>query len=117
MSASITATRKAKHATPYMAINKKCECKACLSYRKVYMREYKLKNKNKEPVVATKIQITPQQIRNALIEVADCLGRPHYEVSVVREVVDSFRNDVAHPLKHLVVRELSLLAFSKERVL
>ena len=59
-----------------------------------------------------KTQINHQQIKDALIEVADFFGRPHYEVSVVRDVITSFRTGVSHPLKHLVVRELSLLASS-----
>ena len=53
-------------------------------------------------------QITQQQIKDALIEVADFFGRPHYEVSVVKDVINSFQMNIDHPLKELVVREVSL---------
>lgn len=49
---------------------------------------------------------TKEQIRSALIEIAEGLGRPHYEPVTVREVLASFDNGSDHPLKDLVIRKL-----------
>lgn len=49
---------------------------------------------------------TKEQIRTALIEIAEALGRPHYEPLTVREVLASFDSGAYHPLKDLVVRKL-----------
>lgn len=46
------------------------------------------------------------RIRSALIEIAEGLGRPHYEPVTVREVLASFDNGTSHPLKDLVIRKL-----------
>lgn len=54
-------------------------------------------------------------IRSALIEIAEGLGRPHYEPMTVREVLASFDNGTSHPLKDLVIRKLRpVKAESKE---
>ncbi|MDM1757172.1 hypothetical protein HX127_06180 [Acinetobacter sp. 256-1] len=42
---------------------------------------------------------TSQQIRQALIQIAERNGRPHYTAMVVRDVLDAFRNNTFHPLK------------------
>ncbi len=52
------------------------------------------------------MMVTKDRIRSALIEIADGLGRPHYEPLTVREVLASFDNGTDHPLKDLVVRKL-----------
>ena len=46
------------------------------------------------------------RIRSALIEIAEALGRPHYEPLTVREVLESFDNGTDHPLKEPVIRIL-----------
>lgn len=54
--------------------------------------------------------MSSQEIRNALVAIAEKLGRPHYELCAVRRVVQSFANNSDHPLKTLVMRELGMLA-------
>ena len=51
------------------------------------------------------------QIRAALIEIAEALGRPHYEPLTVREVLASFDSGTYHPLKETVLRKLPHLGF------
>ena len=52
---------------------------------------------------------TKEQIRTALIEIAEALGRPHYEPLTVREVLASFDNNTDHPLKAAVLRKIPFL--------
>ncbi|OOD20925.1 hypothetical protein [Acinetobacter baumannii] len=52
---------------------------------------------------------TKEQIRTALIEIAEALGRPHYEPLTVREVLASFDNNTDHPLKMAVLRKIPFL--------
>lgn len=52
---------------------------------------------------------TKEQIRTALIEIAESLGRPHYEPLTVREVLASFDNNTDHPLKVAVLRKIPFL--------
>ena len=52
---------------------------------------------------------TKEQIRTALIEIAESLGRPHYEPLTVREVLASFDNNTDHPLKAAVLRKIPSL--------
>ena len=52
-----------------------------------------------------------EQIRTALIEIAEGLGRPHYEPLTVREVLASFDNNTHHPLKEAVLRKVPCLGF------
>ena len=47
-----------------------------------------------------------ERIRAVLIEVAEDLGRPHYEPLTVREVLASFDHGTPHPLRDLVIRKL-----------
>lgn len=51
------------------------------------------------------MMVTKERIRSALIEIAEGLGRPHYEPVTVREVLASFDNGTSHPLKDLVIRK------------
>lgn len=95
-----------RHTTAYTAINKKCDCNECVEYRRKYMREYKSKYKTKER--NENAQISAQQIKDALVEVAGFFGRPNYDLVVVRDVIKSFRSDEYHSLKRFVMRELEL---------
>lgn len=54
---------------------------------------------------------TKEQIRTALIEIAEALGRPHYEPLTVREVLASFDSGAYHPLKEAVLRKVPCLGF------
>jgi len=56
---------------------------------------------------------TKEQIRTALIEIAEGLGRPHYEPLTVREVLASFDNNTHHPLKEAVLRKVPFLNIKK----
>lgn len=49
-----------------------------------------------------KQQIDCEAIRRAVIKYADSIGRPHFDVVVVREVVNSFIYDTPHHLKDAV---------------
>lgn len=48
------------------------------------------------------------EIKDALIKIAEEKGRPHYEVSVVRDVVQAFKLGLAHPLKYMVARKIGV---------
>lgn len=48
------------------------------------------------------------QIKEALIKIANEKGRPHYEVSVVRDVVQAFKLGTIHPLKYMVARKIGV---------
>lgn len=54
--------------------------------------------------------MSSQDIRNALVVIAEKLNRPYYELFAVRQVVESFANNSDHPLKPSVTRELGLLS-------
>lgn len=45
---------------------------------------------------------TSQQIRQALIQIAEKNKRPHYTAIVVRSVLEAFKNSTYHPLVNLV---------------
>lgn len=47
-----------------------------------------------------------QDIRQALIQIAERHNRPHYTACVVRDVLNAFQNDLDHPLKNLVKNEV-----------
>lgn len=51
------------------------------------------------------MNLSPQHIRGALIQIAERKGRPHYTAIVVREVLESFRTGTYHPLKAEVTSE------------
>lgn len=55
------------------------------------------------------------QIKDALIQIAEEKGRPHYEVSVVRDVIQAFRLGLAHPLKYMVARKMGV-SFKRDLV-
>lgn len=42
---------------------------------------------------------TSQEIRQALIQIAERNRRPHYTAMVVRDVLEAYRNNKPHPLK------------------
>lgn len=48
------------------------------------------------------------QIKDALIKIAEEKGRPHYEVLVVRDVIQAFKLGTIHPLKYMVARKISM---------
>lgn len=50
---------------------------------------------------------TKEQIRTALIEIAEALGRPYYEPLTVREVLASFDSGADHPLKAEVLKKIN----------
>lgn len=52
---------------------------------------------------------TSQEIRQALIQIADKANRPHYTQMVVRDVIHAIRNDLDHPLKARVMSEKTIL--------
>lgn len=52
------------------------------------------------------MRITFEQIRKALVAIADQKGRPHYEMGVVREVADAIQNNTHHHLKIIVMQEI-----------
>jgi hypothetical protein len=51
-------------------------------------------------------QITTQQVKTALIQIAEQSKRPHYGSFVVREVRDAIQKNSYHNLKNLVLREI-----------
>lgn len=55
------------------------------------------------------MNFTAQHIRQALIQIAENKGRPHYTLEVVRSVIDAFRAGVHHPLKSAVMSEQIML--------
>lgn len=48
---------------------------------------------------------TSQEIRQAMIQIADKNQRPHYTQIVVRAVIHAVKNDLDHPLKKAVIAE------------
>lgn len=52
---------------------------------------------------------TSQEIRQALIQIADKANRPHYTQMVVRDVIHAIRNDLDHPLKEVVLGTKTLV--------
>ena len=46
-----------------------------------------------------------KEIKQALIQIAERKGRPHYNLAVVRDVVEAIKNDLDHPLKAEVIAE------------
>ena len=48
---------------------------------------------------------TSLEIRQALIQIAERKGRPHYTAMVVRDVIKAIHNDLPHPLKDEVIAE------------
>lgn len=49
---------------------------------------------------------TSQQIRQALIQIAERNNRPHYTLLVVRAVIDAIHSGSDHPLKDVVENEV-----------
>lgn len=52
------------------------------------------------------MRITNDQIRKALVAIAELKKRPHYDMSIVREVIDSINSGSHHPLKTLTLQEI-----------
>lgn len=59
------------------------------------------------------MNFTAQHIRQALIQIAENKGRPHYTLEVVRSVIEAFRAGVHHPLKSAVMSEQIMLPVAK----
>lgn len=45
------------------------------------------------------MNLSPEYIRKALVQIAENYNRPHYEVMVQRDVIHAFREGLYHPLK------------------
>ena len=62
--------------------------------------------------------VSAAQIRNALIDIAKEMGRPEFELYVIREVIEAVQNDSSHELKNIVLdrinKELNDLNIKKE---
>lgn len=54
-------------------------------------------------------QITTEQIRTALVQIAEQSKRPHFGMFVVREVVRAIKYNHHHQLKNIVLREIYVL--------
>ncbi|WP_139161894.1 hypothetical protein [Acinetobacter baumannii] len=54
-------------------------------------------------------KITSQQVKIAMIRVAEETGRPHFEMCTVRDVCEAILNKTHHPLKMLVLQEIFCL--------
>lgn len=54
-------------------------------------------------------QITTDQIRTALVHIAEQSNRPHFGMFVVREVVRAIKYNHPHQLKNVVLREIYVL--------
>ena len=53
--------------------------------------------------------INHQQIKRALVQIAERLGRPHYQHCVYLDLVDAIQNDTYHHLKEAVLSETVIL--------
>ncbi len=58
------------------------------------------------------ILLSPNEIRKALICLAEDNCRPHYPVIVQREVIDAFRTGAYHPLKEGVIQTNAVITKS-----
>lgn len=56
---------------------------------------------------------TSLEIKQTLIQIAEKLGRPHYELAVVRDVIRAFQTGADHPLKDAVLNPSSVSKFKK----
>lgn len=56
-----------------------------------------------------------KEIKQALIQIAERKGRPHYSLAVVRDVVEAIKNDLDHPLKAEVIAEKVLFVSNEVR--
>lgn len=52
------------------------------------------------------MDVNPDQIRQALIDIADLKGRPPFELVLVREVINSIKNQQSHHLKEAVLSHI-----------
>ena len=50
--------------------------------------------------------VNADQIKIALIDIAEEAGRPHFELSVIRDVIDSIKNNSHHHLKTRVLARI-----------
>ena len=56
-----------------------------------------------------------REIKQALIQIAERKGRPHYSLGVVRDVTLAIKNDLDHPLKAEVIAERVLFVVEPVR--
>lgn len=56
-----------------------------------------------------------QEIRQALIQIVERKGRPHYTAIVVRDVIQAFKSNQHHPLKAEVEEETVFLKIHEAR--
>lgn len=54
-------------------------------------------------------QITTEQIKTALVQIAEQSKRPHFGMFVVREVIRAIKYNLPHQLKNAVLREIYVL--------
>lgn len=52
------------------------------------------------------MRITTDQIRKALVAIAEINKRPHYEMSIVREIIDAIQSGTHHRLKNITLQEV-----------
>lgn len=55
------------------------------------------------------MRISFDQVQQALINIAEQKGRPHYELSLIKDVAAAIRNNTHHHLKQLVMQEIYVL--------
>ena len=58
------------------------------------------------------MNISSEHIKKALVQIAERLGRPHYEHCVVVAVMHAIKHDEEHHLKSLVLSEKIVLPIS-----
>lgn len=55
------------------------------------------------------MRITLDQVRTALISIANQRGRPQFEMGVIREVYESIQYEYHHALKNIVMQEIFII--------
>lgn len=55
------------------------------------------------------MRISFDQIKEAMISLANQKGRPHYELSLIKEVAQAIHNNTPHHLKQIVLQEVYVL--------
>ena len=55
------------------------------------------------------MKVSIDQVKHALIQIASQTGRPHYGMSVVREVMDAIHESTFHHLKTMVLQEIYVI--------
>lgn len=61
------------------------------------------------------MEINAEQIKKALIEIANINNRPNFELAVIREVIFAIQNHCDHPLKERVLNHIEAESEKKLR--